>query len=110
MVTPGARGAVFAADLARLRWALSLGVAAMAVIGVVLLFLLTLATNNRELYGERNYARLFTINVVVAVALLLDRLDRRAAGAAPAPRQVWQPAAGQAGCHLCAGPGWRPAC
>ena len=53
-----------------LRWALSLGVAAMAVIGVVLLFLLTLATNNRELY-ERNYARLFTINVVVAVALLL---------------------------------------
>jgi nitrogen fixation/metabolism regulation signal transduction histidine kinase len=48
-----------------LRWALVLGVAAMAVIGVVLLFLLTLATNNRELY-ERNYGRLFTINMVVA--------------------------------------------
>ncbi len=53
-----------------LRWALSLGVAAMVLIGVLLLFLLTLATNNRELY-ERNYARLFIINVVVAALLLL---------------------------------------
>ncbi|MCA0215637.1 MAG: HAMP domain-containing protein [Proteobacteria bacterium] len=53
-----------------LRWALGLGVAAMAVIGVVLLFLLTLATNNRELY-ERNYGWLFVINMVVAGLLLL---------------------------------------
>ena len=42
----------------------------MAAIGLVLLFLLTQATNNRELY-ERNYARLFALNVVVAAILLL---------------------------------------
>jgi len=53
-----------------MRWALGLGVTAMAVIGVALLFLLTLATNNRELY-EQNYTRLFTINIVVAAALML---------------------------------------
>jgi nitrogen fixation/metabolism regulation signal transduction histidine kinase len=53
-----------------LRWTLGLGVAVMVSIGLVLLFLLTQATHNREMY-ERNYARLFAINVVVAVALLL---------------------------------------
>ncbi|MBP6505089.1 MAG: HAMP domain-containing protein [Rhodoferax sp.] len=42
----------------------------MSAIGLVLLFLLTQATNNRELY-ERNYALLFGLNVVVAAALLL---------------------------------------
>jgi nitrogen fixation/metabolism regulation signal transduction histidine kinase len=42
----------------------------MVVIGLILLFLLTQATNNRELY-ERNYALLFTINVAVASLLLL---------------------------------------
>lgn len=52
------------------RWALSLGVAALAAIGLVLLLLLTQATNNRELY-ERNYVRLFAINAVVASALLV---------------------------------------
>lgn len=41
----------------------------MVVIGLALLFLLTQATNNRELY-ERNYAWLFTINVGVASMLL----------------------------------------
>ncbi len=45
------------------------GAVTMVVIGLVLLFLLTQATNNRELY-ERNYARLFTINVAVASLLL----------------------------------------
>jgi nitrogen fixation/metabolism regulation signal transduction histidine kinase len=53
-----------------LRWTLGLGAAIMASIGLVLLFLLTQATDNREMY-ERNYARLFTINVVVASTLLL---------------------------------------
>ncbi len=38
------------------------------VIGLVLLYLLTQATNNREI-NEQNYARLFTVNVVVASAL-----------------------------------------
>ena len=42
----------------------------MVAIGIVLLFLLTQATNNRELY-ERNYGRLFALNVVVAGLLLL---------------------------------------
>lgn len=53
-----------------LRWTVGVGLAAMTAIGLVLLFLLTQATNNRELY-ERNYARLFTVNMVVAGLLLL---------------------------------------
>ncbi len=52
-----------------LRWALGLGAAAMVTIGLVLLLLLTQATHNRELY-ERNYARLFIVNIVVAGLLL----------------------------------------
>jgi len=52
-----------------LRWTLATGALAMVAIGLVLLYLLMQATNNREMY-ERNYARLFTINVVVASVLL----------------------------------------
>ena len=52
-----------------LRWTVGVGLAAMTAIGLVLLFLLTQATNNRELY-ERNYAWLFGINVLVALLLL----------------------------------------
>lgn len=52
-----------------LRWTLAIGVAIVVAISLVLLFLLTQATGNREMY-ERNYARLFTLNVVVAMALL----------------------------------------
>lgn len=40
----------------------------MVVIGLVLLYLLMQATNNREM-DERNYTRLFTVNVVVASVL-----------------------------------------
>ena len=57
-------------DSRALRWIVGVGIAAMAGIGLILLFLLTQATNNRELY-ERNYSRLFTLNVVVAAMLLL---------------------------------------
>lgn len=53
-----------------LRWTVGAGIAAMVAIGLVLLFLLTQATNNREMY-ERNYARLFALNVVVAALLLM---------------------------------------
>ena len=53
-----------------LRWTIGVGTSAMAAIGLVLLFLLTQATNNRDLY-ERNYARLFALNVVVAAVLLV---------------------------------------
>lgn len=53
-----------------LRWAMGVASAVMVSLGMVLLFLLTQATNNRELY-ERNYERLFVLNVVVAVLLLL---------------------------------------
>ena len=71
MTTPASDTSRFSLQNSRaLRWALGLGVAAMAVIGMVLLFLLTLATNNRELY-ERNYGWLFIINMVVAGLLLL---------------------------------------
>ncbi|MEJ6021087.1 sensor histidine kinase [Ramlibacter sp. PS4R-6] len=52
------------------RWAVGIGAAIMVAIAIVLLFLLTLATNNRELY-ERNYNRLLVVNVVVAGVLLL---------------------------------------
>jgi nitrogen fixation/metabolism regulation signal transduction histidine kinase len=47
------------------RWVLGVGVAIMCAIGMVLMFLLTLATNNRALY-ERNYAWLFGVNMLVA--------------------------------------------
>ena len=53
-----------------MRWAVGVGAAIMSAIGLVLLFLLTLATNNRVLY-ERNYAWLFGVNVFVALLLLL---------------------------------------
>lgn len=48
-----------------MRWALGISGAVMCAIGLVLMFLLTLATNNRELY-ERHYAWLFGLNVLVA--------------------------------------------
>ncbi|MDB5957273.1 ATP-binding protein [Ramlibacter sp.] len=51
------------------RWAIAVGVAVVIGIGIVLMFLLTQATNNRELY-ERNYGRLFVLNMVVAGMLL----------------------------------------
>ena len=53
-----------------LRWTVGAGLAAMVAVGLVLLFLLTQATTNRDMY-ERNYARLFTLNVVVASLLLV---------------------------------------
>ena len=52
------------------RWAVGVGVALIAAIGLVLIFLLAQATNNRALY-EQNYARLFGLNVVVAALLVL---------------------------------------
>jgi len=52
-----------------LRLTVAAGALAMVVIGLLLLYLLTQATNNQEL-NERNYGRLFVVNVVVASALL----------------------------------------
>ncbi len=52
------------------RWAVGVGAAAVTAIGLVLMFLLAQATNNRALY-EQNYVRLFGVNVVVAVVLVL---------------------------------------
>jgi nitrogen fixation/metabolism regulation signal transduction histidine kinase len=52
------------------RWALAVGAAVMVGIAIVLMFLLTQATGNRELY-ERNYGRLFALNMVIAGLLLL---------------------------------------
>ncbi|MDB5890181.1 MAG: multi-sensor signal transduction histidine kinase [Polaromonas sp.] len=52
------------------RWTVGVGVAAIVALGLVLMFLLTQATGNRELY-ERNYARLLVLNIVVASVLLL---------------------------------------
>lgn len=65
----GPRGPMAPGHTSRaVRRTVTLGAALMVVIGMLLLYLLTQATNNRELY-ERNYARLFAINVVVAVLL-----------------------------------------
>ena len=51
------------------RWAFAVAVTVVVAIGIVLMFLLTQATNNRELY-EQNSGRLFALNMVVASALL----------------------------------------
>lgn len=51
-----------------LRRAIAIGSVTMVLIGLILLYLLTQATNNRELY-ESNYGILFVINVVVASLL-----------------------------------------
>jgi nitrogen fixation/metabolism regulation signal transduction histidine kinase len=50
------------------RWVIALAALTMVAIGLVLLYLLMQATNNRELY-EQNYALLFKINMAVASAL-----------------------------------------
>ncbi|MEO5670447.1 MAG: histidine kinase dimerization/phospho-acceptor domain-containing protein, partial [Ramlibacter sp.] len=55
---------------AAFRWAVGVAAAVIVAIGIVLLFLLAQATNNRELY-EHNYTRLFVVNVVVATLLLI---------------------------------------
>ena len=52
------------------RWILGVGTAVMMALGLVLLFLLTVATNNRQLY-EDYYVWLFGLNVLVAGLLLL---------------------------------------
>ncbi|MEI6599070.1 MAG: ATP-binding protein [Comamonadaceae bacterium] len=64
-----ARGRFSLTSSRALRWTVGLGLAVMVAVGLVLLFLLTQATTNREMY-ERNYARLFALNVVVATLLL----------------------------------------
>jgi len=50
------------------RWAMGLGIAGLVLGGLLLIFLLTQATNNRELY-ERYYARLFAVNMAAAALL-----------------------------------------
>ena len=51
------------------RWTMGVSAGVVLALSLVLLFLLTQATGNRELY-ERNYARLLVLNVAVAVLLL----------------------------------------
>ena len=52
------------------RWTVGVGAGAVLALSLVLLFLLTQATGNRELY-ERNYGRLLVLNIAVAALLLL---------------------------------------
>ena len=69
--SPGRPRASPAARRARaMRWAIGAIAALVTAVGLVLMFLLAQATNNRDFY-ERNYARLFGINVVVAAILVL---------------------------------------
>jgi nitrogen fixation/metabolism regulation signal transduction histidine kinase len=55
-------------DRINTRWALLVSLVSMTGLGLVLLFLLTLATRNRALY-EQNFVWLVTLNVAVAVLL-----------------------------------------
>ena len=52
------------------RWGLLLGVVVLTGVGLVLLFLLTQATDARAFY-ERNYLRLLVVNLMVALVLML---------------------------------------
>jgi nitrogen fixation/metabolism regulation signal transduction histidine kinase len=52
------------------RWAIIGGAAVMVVISLVLLYLLTVASSNRDLY-ETSYTRLFALNIAVAAGLLV---------------------------------------
>ncbi len=54
---------------AQMRWLLVVSATVVLGLGLVLLFLLTQAADNRELY-ERNYRQLFGLNVVVALLLM----------------------------------------
>ena len=54
----------------QIRWLLGIGAAAMVLIGLALLFLLTISTNNRAQY-EDTYGQLLIVNTVVASLLLL---------------------------------------
>lgn len=51
-----------------MKWVLTAATVAVVAIGMVLLFLLTQATDHRDLY-EQNYTRLFFLNVTVASVL-----------------------------------------
>ena len=53
-----------------LRWLLGIGAVVMAFMGLALLFLLTISTNNRAQY-EDTYGQLLIVNTVVASLLLL---------------------------------------
>ena len=71
MIKPAADEAVAPSRRRRLgRWALMVAIAGLVGLGLILIFLLAQATDNRQLY-ERYYARLFAINVVVAAVLAL---------------------------------------
>jgi nitrogen fixation/metabolism regulation signal transduction histidine kinase len=54
----------------QMRWLLVVSATVVLGLGLVLLFLLTQAADNRELY-ERNYRQLFGLNVVVASLLMV---------------------------------------
>lgn len=73
MTTPGAASPPASdADPRRAsrRWAVLVALAFMSGLALVLLFMLTTATDNRALY-EVNYVRLLVVNVLVALVLLL---------------------------------------
>jgi nitrogen fixation/metabolism regulation signal transduction histidine kinase len=53
----------------QLRWLLVISAAVVLGLGLVLLFLLTQAADNRQLY-EQNYRQLFGLNVIVATLLM----------------------------------------
>lgn len=67
---PAATALTLRKNARTVRWIVGLGFSAMVGVGLVLMFLLTQATANRDLY-ERNYAWLFVVNVSIAAVLLV---------------------------------------
>lgn len=70
MSTSGSGGPAVSHSSRAVRRTVTLGSLVMVIMGLVLLYMLMQATNNRELY-EQNYARLFIVNVAVASLLLV---------------------------------------
>jgi hypothetical protein len=81
-----------------LRWTFGVVLAIVVALGLVLLFLLTLATRNRALY-EQNFGWLVAINVVWRRCCWASSCGSRCAWPAVQARQVRQPPADQARHH-----------
>ena len=86
------------------RWAWVISLVIITGVCGVLAFMLSIGATTPRGFFERHYAWLFWVNIAVAVVLVLVI---GVAAAAPVPagaqRQVRQPAAAQAGRHLCPG-------
>ena len=71
------------------RWFLGIGAAVMVLIGLALLLLLTISTNNRAQY-EDTYGQLLIVNTVVASLIVVaDFVDGHTSGCTVETGQIW---------------------